>query len=182
MRPRRQKRRTPVEEPHAPPCKQSNEDQEDDEEEEISGPPARRRKYGPSNIRIQGQHVPGQGEEEEIPSDEVIESMIAFCCQNCNCSQERRAHVANDEYIHPDEVSLWHRRCCHGILRQDQIHGWLPPFDMAAAKAETALLTGENVSIEERLVVSKEELRQKYRVVAKRMESEIHNEDEMECK
>jgi hypothetical protein len=122
----------------------------------------------------------GYNEGVEL-TDVLIEKSLAFCCFKCTCSDATRGRIPyNDKYVHSSDESLWHRRCCHGLVDPPS-EDWLSPSDQALLDAEPTEenyhLLGQKNSDEKPYDMGV--LRQKV-MTAKTQESEMHNEDELE--
>jgi hypothetical protein len=136
----------------------------------------RARKQDPNRARI----LDGYNEGVVI-TDDQIEKRLAFCCFKCTCSDARRGKIpTDDKYVHSSDDSLWHRRCCHNLVDPPS-EDWLSPTDQALNDAEPSEenyhLLGQEITDEKQFDMG--ELKQKY-WTAKRHESEMYNEDELE--
>jgi hypothetical protein len=105
-------------------------------------------------------------------TDEEYEQIIAFCCNRCNCSDEKKKKFEGNEYAGADDTSLFHRRCCHNV---DDHKDWLSPYHQAAYKAWKLMNTKPR---DETKPVSQADVWKKY-YTAKRQEAELYNDDEL---
>jgi hypothetical protein len=171
MRQRRAKRNVTL-----PAAVDESEDASGSDEQQPLPERKRARKQNPNKARI----LDGYNEGVVI-TDEQIEKRLAFCCFKCTCSDARRGEIPwNDQYVHSGDNSLWHRRCCHSLVDTPS-EDWLSPADQALLDAqpsdENYHLLGQEITDEKQFDMG--ELTQKYRT-AKRHESEMYNEDELE--
>jgi hypothetical protein len=152
------------------------EDASSSDEQQILPERKKASKQHSSRARI----LDGYNEGVEI-SDVEIEKRLDFCCFQCTCSEARRGRIpSNDQYVHSSDDSLWHRRCCHNLVDLPP-EEWLSPADQAILDAVPTeenyhLLGQESTDVQE---FELEDLRKKY-WTAKRHESEMYNEDEIE--
>lgn len=141
----------------------------------------------PERKRARKQHAKNKArildgyKEGVVIKDVEIEKRMDFCCCTCTCSEEQRGRIHwDDQYVHSSDDSLWHRRCCHNLVDPPP-EDWLSPFDQAILDAEP---TEENYHLMDQKMTDEKrvdmgDLREKY-WTAKRHESEMYNEDEME--
>lgn len=114
-------------------------------------------------------------------SDEEILRNIAFCCKICNCPSRVKEICADDDhgsFITPAQDVVWHRRCCHRAF--DARVDWLPDLEIQKLVMEEKLISGA-LQVDEGLnTIGLKALHGLY-MTNRRHQSEIHNEDELEC-
>jgi len=112
-------------------------------------------------------------------TDDEIEEKLAFCCSICKCSEERKAHIpAGDRYIQVTEDLYWHRKCCHGLFTEAN-EDWSSPAEEVFSMIDGVGEETGNEKIGGETLFTKQEVMRKYEE-AKRRESEVHNQDELE--